>query len=72
MKKTNISKSELLDSCDIEYSIINSLMYENKILNKKLKKQKLTSDEEFFDKFIISPSSILRIIERKKRNYESK
>lgn len=39
--------------------IINLLLFENNILQKKIKKEKLTQREQIFDNLIVSPSLIL-------------
>lgn len=53
---------------DLEFDLINLLIFENKIQRKKLKKQKLTDKEIIFD-FMIPPSIILEdLIKRLERN----
>lgn len=40
--------------------IINLLIFENIVLQKKINNQKLTQREQIFDNFVVSPSLILR------------
>ena len=64
MKNKKTYKDDHIDSDDI----INLLLYENTILQKKINNQNLTSKEKAFDTLIVSPSMILRdIIKRSKR-----
>lgn len=42
--------------------VINLLLFENTILQKKINNQNLTSKEKIFDTYIVSPSMILRDI----------
>lgn len=58
MKNKKIINDDFISSDDI----INLLLFENTILQKKIKNQNLTSKEKFFDSFIVSPSFILRDI----------
>lgn len=43
-------------SCDL----IDLLIFENIVLQKKINNQKLTQREQIFDNFVVSPSLILR------------
>lgn len=55
MKNEKTYKDDYINSSDI----INLLLFENNILQKKIKKEKLTQREQIFDNFIISPSLVL-------------
>lgn len=64
MKNKNTYKDDYIDTDDI----LNLLLFENTILQKKINNQNLTSKEKIFDTYIVSPSMILRdIIKRSKR-----
>lgn len=52
--------------------IINLLLFENIVLQKKINNQDLTSKEKVFDSFIVSPSSILRDIIKRSKLQERK
>lgn len=56
------NKKNINDDFISSDDIINLLLFENTILQKKIKNQNLTSKEQFFDSFIVSPSFILRDI----------
>lgn len=55
MKNKKTYKNDYINIDDI----INLLLLENNILQKKIKKEKLTQKEQIFDNFIVSPSLIL-------------
>lgn len=65
MKNKKIIKDDFISSSDI----ISLLLYENTILQKKINNQNLTSKEQFFDSFFVSPSfmlkRIIKILDRK-------
>lgn len=42
--------------------IIDLLIFENIVLQKKINNQKLTQREQIFDNFVVSPSLILRVL----------
>lgn len=44
----------------ISYDIINLLLFENSVLQKKINNENLTPKEQLFDSFIVSPSFMLR------------
>lgn len=68
MKNKKTFKDDYISSDDI----INLLLFENSILQKKIKNQDLTSKEKVFDTFIVSPSSILRDIIKRSKLQERK
>lgn len=55
MKNKETYKDDYIFADDI----INLLLFENNILQKKIKKENLTQREQIFDNFIVSPSLIL-------------
>lgn len=55
MKNKKTYKVNYINTDDV----INLLLFENNILQKKIKKEKLTQKEQIFDNFIVSPSLIL-------------
>lgn len=68
MKNKKTFKDNYISSDDI----INVLLVENSILQKKINNQDLTPKEKFFDSFIVSPSSILRDIIKRSKLQERK
>lgn len=68
MKNKKTFKDDYISSDDI----INLLLFENSILQKKIKNQDLTSKEKVFDTFIVSPSFILRDIIKRSKLQERK
>lgn len=51
----------------ISYQIVQLLLFENSVLQKKINNQDLTPKEKVFDSFTVSPSTIIRdIIKRSK------
>lgn len=52
--------------------IINLLLFENTILQKKINKENLTPEEKHFDTFMFSPSLILRDIIKRSKLLERK
>ncbi len=58
MKNKKNCKNDLIIDCEI----INLLLFENIVLQKKINNQKLTQRELIFDNFVVSPSLILREI----------
>lgn len=62
------NKKNINDDFISSFDIINLLLFENTILQKKINKKNLTSKEQFFDSYIVSPSTILNdIIKRTNR-----
>lgn len=68
MKNKKIHEDDYISSDDI----INLLLYENTVLQKKINNQDLTPKEKVFDSFIVSPSSILRDIIKRSKLQERK
>ena len=68
MKNKKIYEDDYISSDDI----INLLLFENTVLQKKINNQDLTSKEKVFDSFIVSPSSILRDIIKRSKLQERK
>lgn len=56
MKNKKIINDDYISS----YDIINLLLFENSVLQKKFNKENLTPKEQLFDSFIVSPSFLLR------------
>ena len=61
MKKNNINNIEYI-SFD---SILDSIFFEHKVLKKIINGQKLTSKEELFYNFFVSPTVVLESILKK-------
>lgn len=68
MKNKKIYEDDYISSDDI----INLLLFENTVLQKKINNQDLTPKEKVFDTFIISPSFILRDIIKRSKLQERK
>lgn len=68
MKNKKTFKDDYISSDDI----INMLLFENSILQKKINNENLTPKEKVFDTFIVSPSSILRDIIKRSKLQERK
>lgn len=68
MKNEKTYKDDYINSSDI----INLLLFENNILQKKIKNEKLTPREQFFDNFILSPSFVLNMIKLSNRKDSDK
>lgn len=68
MKNKKIYEDDYISSDDI----INLLLFENTVLQKKINNQHLTPKEKVFDSFIVSPSSILRDIIKSSKLQERK
>ena len=68
MKNKKTYESNYITSDDI----INLLLFENTVLQKKINNQDLTPKEKVFDSFIVSPSSILRDIIKSSKLQERK
>lgn len=66
-------KNKKYNECDsiIYYDIIDLLLFENNVLQKKINNQNLTPKEKAFDSFIVSPSSIIRDIIKNSKHKES-
>lgn len=68
MKNKKTYEDDYISSDDI----INLLLFENTVLQKKINNQDLTPKEKVFDGFIVSPSSILRDIIKRSKLQERK
>lgn len=68
MKNEKTYKDDYINS----YDIINLLLFENNILQKKIKKEKLTQREQIFDNFIISPSLVIHMLKLSNRRDSDK
>lgn len=67
MKNKKIINDDYISSDDI----INLLLFENSVLQKKINNENLTQKEQFFDSFIVSPSFLLRNIIKRVNRKES-
>ena len=67
MKNKKINNHDFVS----DYDIIDLLLFEINILQKKLNNQNLTPKEKAFDSFIVSPSSIIRDIIKNSKKEES-
>lgn len=54
------NKKIINDNYISSYDIINLLLFENVVLQKKINNENLTPKEQLFDSFIVSPSFMLR------------
>ena len=55
MKNKKTYKYDYINTDDI----MNLLLFENSVLQKKINNENLTAKEQFFDSFVVSPSLIL-------------
>lgn len=53
---------------DIIIDIDSLLKYEQKINDKKIKRQKLSAKEHFFDTYLVPPSFCIKLIDRRIKN----
>lgn len=67
MKKKKNYKSNYISELDL----INLLLFEIGILEKKLNKENLTEKEKIFDNFIVSPSFVLKTMVKASYRKES-
>ena len=67
MKNKKIDKYDFINSDDI----IDLLLFEINILQKKINNENLTPKEKLFDSYIVSPSSVIRDLIKNSKINES-